>query len=63
MGRTCKGICELLKAEPLPNKERYVSGHKRCSFCSTYFSHDGIRCPCCQATLRTKPRSKKIKRS
>ena len=62
MGRTCKGICEYLKAKPLPNNERYKAGHKRCSFCGMYFLLDGVRCPCCQATLRTKPRSKKAKK-
>ena len=61
MGRSCRGICHLMAAESVPNRIRYSIGHKRCSYCGIYFSTNEARCPCCQAALRTKPRSKKKK--
>ncbi len=60
MGRTCKGLCVIMKADSLPNRLRYVLGQKRCTFCGCFFSTEDIRCPCCKAVLRTKPRSKKM---
>ena len=63
MGRTCRGLCESLAAESVPNKMRYVIGHKRCSFCGIFFSIDDYRCPCCKAALRTKPRGKKLRKT
>lgn len=59
MGRSCRGICETMKAVPVPNGMRYEMGHKRCSFCGLFFSIPDIRCPCCKAVLRTKPRGKR----
>ncbi len=59
MGRSCRGICETIKARPLPNGDRYAMGHKRCSFCGLFFSIPDVRCPCCQTVLRTKPRGKR----
>ena len=61
MGRSCRGICESLAAESIPNKLRYEMGHKRCSHCGIFFSIPEIRCPCCKAALRTKPRGKKLR--
>lgn len=60
LGRTCKGICEMHKAEPIPNRFRYELGQKRCTFCGLFFATSDIRCPCCKAVLRTKPRGKKV---
>lgn len=59
LGRTCKGICLMLKAEPAPNRVRYELGQKRCTFCGLFFDIPEIRCPCCKAVLRTKPRGKR----
>jgi len=59
MGRTCKGVCDTLKAEPVPNGARYELGHKRCSFCCMFLSVPDIRCPCCKAVLRTRPRGRR----
>lgn len=58
MVRSCKGICESLAADSVPNKMRYKLGHKRCSYCGIFFSTEDVRCPCCKAALRTKPRGK-----
>jgi len=59
MGRTCRGICQMHKAEPVPNKIRYEIGQKRCTFCGIFLSVEDARCVCCKAVLRTKPRGKK----
>ena len=59
VGRACRGICEMHKAEPVPNKIRYEIGQKRCTFCGIFLSINENRCICCKAVLRTKPRSKK----
>lgn len=62
MGRTCKGICLRYRAESVPNKIRYEIGHKRCTFCGLFLKIDEIRCICCKAVLRTKPRGSKEKK-
>lgn len=59
MARSCRGICQMMAAESVPNKLRYKLGHKRCSYCGIFFSNDEARCPCCKAALRTKARGKK----
>ena len=59
MGRTCRGICIMHKAKPVPNRIRYEVGHKRCTFCGIFLSIKDTRCICCKAVLRTKARSKK----
>lgn len=40
-------------------KGRYETGQKRCSTCETYIEWDGHGCPCCNCTLRVKPRNTK----
>ena len=59
MGRTCRGICQMHKAAPAPNKIRYEIGQKRCTFCGIFLAINETRCICCKAVLRTKPRNKK----
>ncbi|HSB83385.1 MAG TPA: hypothetical protein VLD64_02705 [Nitrosarchaeum sp.] len=59
MGRTCRGICQMHKAESIPNKFRYETGQKRCTFCGIFLAVDDTRCICCKAVLRTKARCKK----
>lgn len=59
MGRTCRDICIMHKAEPVPNKIRYEMGQKRCTFCEIFLSIVDTRCICCKAVLRTKARSKR----
>jgi hypothetical protein len=59
MGRTCRGICQMHKAVPVPNKIRYEIGQKRCTFCGIFLSVEDTRCICCRAVLRTKARGKK----
>ena len=56
---SCKGICEKYKIKK-PNfgtNGRYQLGHKRCTTCETFVSWNGKHCPCCNFTLRTKPRN------
>jgi len=58
LGRTCRGICQMHEAKPMPNGLRYESGQKRCTFCGLFFLIDDVRCPCCKVVLRTNPRSR-----
>ena len=57
MGRTCRNICTRYQAKAVPNKIRYEIGQKRCTFCGIFLTLDDVRCICCKAVLRTKPRS------
>ena len=41
MGRTCKGICVQYKSPKIPNGQKYLLGHKRCSFCELFISING----------------------
>jgi len=59
MARTCRGICQMHRADAAPNKIRYEIGQKRCTFCGIFLSVGDTRCICCKAVLRTKPRGKK----
>jgi len=59
MGRTCRGICIQYETPKTANKLRYKLGHKRCTYCGLFINTLDARCPCCKATLRTKPRNKK----
>ena len=56
---TCKGGCVQYKATKQFNIGRYESGQKRCNVCELFLSWDGNACPCCNFTLRTKPRNTK----
>ncbi|MDH5569804.1 MAG: hypothetical protein OEX98_08465 [Nitrosopumilus sp.] len=58
MGRTCRGICTMYRAEAVSNKIRYEIGQKRCTFCGIFLAIDDTRCICCKAVLRTKARGK-----
>lgn len=59
MGRTCRGVCIMHKAESVPNKIRYIVGQKRCTFCGVFLATESTRCLCCKAVLRTRPRGKR----
>jgi hypothetical protein len=59
VGRTCRGICQIHKADAVPNKIRYDIGQKRCTFCGIFLDIEDTRCICCKAVLRTRARSKK----
>ena len=59
MGRTCRNICQLHRAEAISNKLRYQMGQKRCTFCGIFMTVEDTRCMCCKAILRTTPRGKK----
>jgi hypothetical protein len=59
MGRTCRGLCLVHKADAVSNKIRYKIGQKRCTFCGIFLSVDDVRCICCRAVLRTSARGKK----
>lgn len=44
-------------ARSAANKIRYDIGQKRCTFCGLFLKVEDVRCICCKAVLRTKPRS------
>lgn len=56
---TCDNICEKYKANDKNEfGSRYALGQKRCSNCSIFIYFDGIKCPCCNTTLKTSPTCK-----
>ncbi len=57
MGQVCKGICIRYAGEKISDGLKYSSGYKRCTYCSLFVKTIEIRCPCCSAKLRTKPRN------
>jgi len=59
---SCDGVeCVKCKALKPVGIGRYASGQKRCQICSIFMMHNGIKCPCCNYKLRTKPRNSKYK--
>ncbi|QLH08137.1 hypothetical protein DSQ19_00325 [Candidatus Nitrosotenuis sp. DW1] len=62
MGSTCNGMCYQHRVtKGSPNKGKYRFGQKRCQVCDIYVTWEGLRCPCCNFMLRTKPRNTKFK--
>jgi len=55
----CKGVCIQYKASKRQGGYRYENGQKMCSICGIFIKWEGIRCPCCSAKLRNKPKSTK----
>lgn len=47
---------KITRAVQRTNKSFYQQGSKRCSCCMVYLNWNGIRCPCCNATLRIHPK-------
>ena len=61
---SCNGICAGTKAKGQKSSfQKYKNGFSYCSVCRVWFGNwdNGIRCPCCNTKLRTKPRSHKCK--
>lgn len=63
----CKNLCGRYRA-PRPKASRYFVtqgryeiGQKRCQVCEIFLKWEGIRCPCCNSTLRTRPHPKKYR--
>ena len=61
MSFICKGVCTRYKAKK-PKEGRYASGQKRSNFCNVFFNWDGLWCPCCGMTVRTRSRNGGSKR-
>lgn len=53
---SCRGKCAKYRAIQRTSKSFYQQGSKRCSCCMVYLNWNGIRCPCCNATLRIHPK-------
>ena len=58
----CKGTCIQHKAQRTHGINRYIQGQKMCSICEVFIYWEGKHCPCCNFTLRTKPRNTKNRR-
>ncbi|MGI9567677.1 MAG: hypothetical protein ACR2LL_11780 [Nitrosopumilus sp.] len=54
---SCRGICHRYKAKWIAREYRYLSGQKRCNVCSIFIEWEGMHCPCCGMSLRTRPRT------
>lgn len=61
MGFNCKGICVRSKAITNMGNTRYSEGQKRCTVCSIFIVHDGLRCPCCRVLLRSNAKFSKTR--
>lgn len=68
----CKGICTRYQTSRPIGGGHYGAGHKRCQVCEIFIEWfggknaigvevDADRCPCCNYTLRTKPRNLRYK--
>ncbi len=44
------------------NRGSFRLGYKRCSKCQYFILYDGIRCPCCNGLLKSKPINNKSRR-
>src|SRR5215217_7581411 len=51
----CRNICERYRATKDRRSSYYIQGYKRCQICGIFLKWKGIRCPCCQMPLRSKP--------
>jgi len=58
---SCKGKCKAIRGLKPSSGSRYASGQKRCQECELFILYDGVRCPCCNLVLRSKPRHKQDK--
>jgi len=55
----CREICSNYSVKKINPKfgGMYELGHKRCAICETFLNWEGIHCPCCGTSLRSKPRN------
>ncbi len=58
---SCKGRCQPYRAIKPFGQSRYKNGQKMCSICEIFLNWDGKHCPCCNYTLRTKPKGTKTR--
>jgi len=58
---TCKNLCYRYRGTKDRRSSYYAQGYKRCQVCEIFISWSGSKCPCCQHTLRTRPRTRKKK--
>jgi hypothetical protein len=57
----CSGLCEKYRAGRASSRLHYISGQKRCQYCSLFIKTTKNRFPCCNYKLRLSPRSSKHK--
>jgi hypothetical protein len=62
MDMACKNVCERYRATKDRRSSYYFEGYKRCQVCGIFLNWKGIRCPCCQRPLRSKPHNRKRRR-
>ena len=62
----CRGICRQFKFERV--RAYYSEGAKLCKNCDgdsqfgVFIKYDGLRCPCCNGKLTSKPRQSDLKK-
>ena len=54
----CHDRCNKFTQNGVSNKKSYENGFKWCSCCCEYLRFEGLRCPCCNITLRSGPKIK-----
>nr|WP_255430865.1 hypothetical protein [Candidatus Nitrosopumilus sp. SW] len=59
----CRGTCLQLKTNHITTSQKYEKGQKRCTLCAVFMETINIRCPCCNAKLRTRARSNKKRKN
>lgn len=59
---TCKGICTKYQVTKQFGKSWYEGGNKMCTVCDIFIRYNDVRCPCCNFSLRTRPRNNKNNR-
>ncbi len=59
MGSNCHGICGRYSVMIPHGESPYDNDRKYCSTCQSYMEFNKLRCPCCKAMFRTKPRGTK----
>lgn len=57
MSCKCNGVCK--RFEGYSGNPKYQLGYRYCSECMYSIKGDMMLCPCCNTTLRRKPRHKK----
>jgi hypothetical protein len=59
---SCRNICYTYRVKKSHQGSYHKDGLRRCTECEIFMRCNGTRCPCCNASLRTKTHDTKIRR-